>query len=68
MSPIEGDQGLCPGLSSLPRPFHTDNTSLYSPQYVVNCSQVPTLPEISFYLGGRAYTLNGMDYVLQVRL
>ncbi|GAB1285431.1 Renin-1 [Apodemus speciosus] len=34
-------------------------------EYVVNCSQVPALPDISFYLGGRAYTLNSMDYVLQ---
>nr|CAA30082.1 unnamed protein product [Rattus norvegicus] len=31
--------------------------------YVVNCSQVPTLPDISFYLGGRTYTLSNMDYV-----
>ncbi|XP_031238612.1 renin [Mastomys coucha] len=34
-------------------------------EYVVNCSQVPALPDISFYLGGRAYTLSSMDYVLQ---
>ncbi|XP_052057023.1 renin [Apodemus sylvaticus] len=34
-------------------------------EYVVNCSQVSALPVISFYLGGRAYTLNSMDYVLQ---
>lgn len=34
----------------------------------MNCSQVPALPDISFYLGGRAYTLSSMDYVLQVRL
>ncbi|XP_008828594.1 renin [Nannospalax galili] len=34
-------------------------------EYVVNCSQVPTLPDISFHLGGRAYILTSMDYVLQ---
>nr|XP_055190182.1 renin isoform X2 [Nyctereutes procyonoides] len=34
-------------------------------QYVVNCNQVPTLPDISFHLGGRAYTLTSVDYVLQ---
>ncbi|KAL6083177.1 hypothetical protein STEG23_018437 [Scotinomys teguina] len=33
--------------------------------YVVDCSQVPTLPDISFHLGGRAYTLTSLDYVLQ---
>uniref|UniRef100_I3MP68 renin n=1 Tax=Ictidomys tridecemlineatus TaxID=43179 RepID=I3MP68_ICTTR len=34
-------------------------------EYVVNCNQVPTLPDISFHLGGRAYTLTSADYVLQ---
>uniref|UniRef100_A0A673SZ28 renin n=1 Tax=Suricata suricatta TaxID=37032 RepID=A0A673SZ28_SURSU len=34
-------------------------------QYVVNCKLVPTLPDISFHLGGRAYTLTSSDYVLQ---
>ncbi|XP_032734246.1 renin isoform X2 [Lontra canadensis] len=33
-------------------------------EYVVNCNQVPTLPDISFHLGGRAYTLSSSDYVL----
>ncbi|EPQ15366.1 Renin [Myotis brandtii] len=34
-------------------------------QYVVSCNQVPSLPDISFHLGGRAYTLTSADYVLQ---
>ncbi|XP_006751484.1 renin isoform X1 [Leptonychotes weddellii] len=34
-------------------------------EYVVNCNQVPTLPDISFHLGGRAYTLTSADYVLR---
>ncbi|KAM6218301.1 renin [Rhynchocyon petersi] len=38
---------------------------LGSNEYVVNCNQVPTLPDISFHLGGRAYTLTSGDYVLQ---
>ncbi|XP_004425194.1 PREDICTED: renin [Ceratotherium simum simum] len=38
---------------------------LSSDEYVVNCNQVPTLPDISFHLGGRAYTLTSEDYVLQ---
>ncbi|XP_034369299.1 renin [Arvicanthis niloticus] len=33
--------------------------------YGVNCSQVRALPDISFYLGGRAYTLSSTDYVQQ---
>lgn len=46
---------------------HSKTLPLPSPQYVVNCNQVPTLPDISFHLGGRAYTLTSADYVLQVR-
>ncbi|XP_007954224.1 renin [Orycteropus afer afer] len=38
---------------------------LITNEYVVNCNQVPTLPDISFHLGGRAYTLTSTDYVLQ---
>ncbi|XP_059852249.1 renin [Delphinus delphis] len=38
---------------------------LSTDEYVVNCNQVPTLPDISFHLGGRAYTLTSADYVLQ---
>ncbi|XP_058556922.1 renin isoform X2 [Neofelis nebulosa] len=34
-------------------------------EYVVNCKQVPALPDISFHLGGRAYTLTSADYVLK---
>ncbi|XP_007523214.1 renin [Erinaceus europaeus] len=34
-------------------------------EYVVNCNQVPMMPEISFHLGGRDYTLTSVDYVLQ---
>ncbi|XP_040841187.1 renin isoform X2 [Ochotona curzoniae] len=36
-----------------------------SDEYVVNCNQVPMLPDVSFHLGGRAYTLTSTDYVLQ---
>ncbi|XP_066111256.1 renin isoform X2 [Saccopteryx bilineata] len=38
---------------------------LSTDEYVVNCNQVPTLPDISFYLGGRVYTLTSADYALQ---
>lgn len=48
--------------------IHTEKGPLYPhPQYVVNCNKVPTLPDISFHLGGRAYILTSADYVLQVR-
>lgn len=34
-------------------------------EYVVNCNQVPMMPDISFHLGSRIYTLTSADYVLQ---
>nr|KAF6414176.1 renin [Molossus molossus] len=38
---------------------------LSTDEYVVSCNQVPTLPDISFHLGGKLYTLTSQDYVLQ---
>lgn len=54
--------------TSTRRPPHCEGLPLLSPQYVVKCNQVHMLPNISFHLGGRAYTLTGEDYMLQVRL
>ncbi|NWV49141.1 RENI protein, partial [Daphoenositta chrysoptera] len=34
-------------------------------EYVVDCEQVPQLPNISFHLGGRIYGLSGPAYVLR---
>ncbi|KIM46146.1 hypothetical protein M413DRAFT_64631 [Hebeloma cylindrosporum] len=36
-------------------------------QYQVECSKVPSLPELSFYFGGKAYPLKGTDYILEVQ-
>uniref|UniRef100_A0A8C3Y9M7 renin n=1 Tax=Catharus ustulatus TaxID=91951 RepID=A0A8C3Y9M7_CATUS len=35
-------------------------------QFVVDCEQVPQLPNISFHLGGKVYSLGGPAYVLRV--
>uniref|UniRef100_A0A914H9Z7 Peptidase A1 domain-containing protein n=1 Tax=Globodera rostochiensis TaxID=31243 RepID=A0A914H9Z7_GLORO len=34
--------------------------------YTVPCEEIPTLPDVSFNIGGKAYTLKGNDYVLKV--
>ncbi|XP_027602793.2 renin [Pipra filicauda] len=34
-------------------------------EYVVDCDQVPQLPNISFHLGGKVYALSGSAYVLR---
>lgn len=39
---------------------------LLLPQYMVDCDQVPQLPNISFHLGGKPYMLSGSAYVLRV--
>jgi saccharopepsin len=36
-------------------------------QYQVDCSKVPSLPELSFYFAGKAYPLKGSDYILEVQ-
>lgn len=35
---------------------------------MVSCDKVPSLPVISFNVGGRSYALTGEQYVLKVRL
>jgi len=42
-------------------------TKSWNGQYQVDCSKVPSLPELSFYFGGKPYPLKGTDYVLQVQ-
>ncbi|NXF93469.1 RENI protein, partial [Eubucco bourcierii] len=34
-------------------------------EYVVDCDQVPQLPNISFHLGGKIYVLSGSAYILR---
>ena len=33
-------------------------------QYTLPCDKVPSLPELTFYFGGKPYPLQGSDYVL----
>lgn len=35
-------------------------------QYLIQCSEIPTLPPISFLLGGVWFNLTAQDYVIQV--
>ena len=37
-------------------------------QYMVSCDKIPTLPVITFTVGGQSYSLTGEQYVLKVRL
>jgi saccharopepsin len=36
-------------------------------QYTIDCSKVPSLPELSFNFGGRDFPLKGEDYILNVQ-
>lgn len=36
-------------------------------QYMVSCDKIPSLPVITFNIGGKPYSLTGEQYVLKVR-
>ncbi|KAJ6599029.1 aspartic peptidase A1 [Mycena vulgaris] len=42
-------------------------TKSWNGQYTVDCAKVPSLPELSFYFGGKPYPLKGSDYILEVQ-
>ena len=35
-------------------------------QWIVRCNTVPSLPDITFFLGGKSYSLKATDYILEV--
>ncbi|XP_048185321.1 napsin-A isoform X2 [Perognathus longimembris pacificus] len=39
---------------------------LLAGQYLIHCSRVPTLPPVSFLLGGAWFNLTAQDYVIQI--
>ncbi|CAG9535749.1 unnamed protein product [Cercopithifilaria johnstoni] len=39
---------------------------VYAGEYIIPCYKVPSLPEITFVIAGKSYTLKGTDYVLNV--
>ena len=37
------------------------------PQYTVDCSRIPSMPDVTFVIGGFNYTLTAQQYVLQIQ-
>ncbi|KAL4399598.1 aspartic proteinase precursor [Malassezia pachydermatis] len=42
-------------------------TRSWTGQYSVDCAKVPSLPDLTFYLDNKPYTLKGKDYILDVQ-
>merc|ERR1719238_964520 len=42
-------------------------TSLMGKEYIVDCSKVASLPDLSITLGGQPFTLTANDYVIQMQ-
>jgi len=42
-------------------------TSLMGKEYIVDCSKVSSLPDLSITLGGKPFTLTANDYVIQMQ-
>ncbi|KAI6047150.1 Asp-domain-containing protein [Pisolithus marmoratus] len=42
-------------------------TRSWNGQYQIDCSKVPSLPDLVFYLDGKPYPLKGSDYILNLQ-
>jgi len=42
-------------------------TKSWNGQYTVDCSKVPSLPDLTFHFGGEPYPIKATDYILEVQ-
>merc|ERR1712190_273130 len=42
-------------------------TPVVGGEYMINCGQIPSLPNIDFVIGGKKFSLSGKDYVMRIK-
>lgn len=57
VGPVQEIEALQKAIGALP---------IIQGEYMINCDKIPTLPSVTFTLGGKEFLLTGKDYVMKI--
>ncbi|XP_059809451.1 cathepsin D-like [Hypanus sabinus] len=57
VGPVQEIEALQKAIGALP---------IIQGEYMINCAKIPTLPSVTFTLGGKEFLLTGKDYVMKI--